>query len=459
MWDFATRELLGVVGRGVEFVSCVSFSPRGDYLYAVAMGNVHEWRLTDDEIPRTRRLYDMLVGLSDQSMEHRMRVSAMRLHNSFVRRLCFTADSSELLMDGEEYGMHTRNVHTGEFVHSYKGLSGDSISGIDCSSDGASIAAITDTKFMIWNTKTEKCSNETIGALPFLQGRANAVKFHPDATMCCVGCGSSALVHIPSSSRRWDEGASRFSTRLERAIECISFFPDGSMMAVSLDDGTICVRGLREYASRTYLAPIDPDGRAAGLELREYIRLNGRRPPTSPVADVVVSPDGECLVVATRGGPIAVFRVAMETDPSDWKYVLLDAGRRGVNNVSFFPQGRFFAASGNDNTVQLWDTQTREQVLALKGHSSSVKWVCFSPDGRKLASTDYRDVLVWDLFDGELCIPLVKSSHGEKYDKVVEKLVYSEVAVTTEPEKNTYEGYEPPATRSQTAALKKKRFV
>ena len=85
--------------------------------------------------------------------------------------------------------------------------------------------------------------------------------------------------------------------------------------------------------------------------------------------------------------------------------------------------------------------------------------MCFSPDGRKLASTDYRDVLVWDLFDGELCIPLVKSSHGEKYDKVVEKLVYSEVAVTTEPEKNTYEGYEPPATRSQTAALKKKRFV
>jgi WD40 repeat protein len=163
----------------------------------------------------------------------------------------------------------------------------------------------------------------------------------------------------------------------------------------------------------------------------------------SSIRDVAVSPDGEHIVVVGMGGQVAVFRVLVGAPPGDWKYVLLDVGRRGVSNVSFFPGGRFFAASGNDLAVQLWDAQTHQQILALKGHSHAVLQVRFSPNGRKLASTDGRAIFIWDLFDGEQCVPLRRSGQGEKYDEIIKKVAYSEVAVTMEREPYIRDDYEP----------------
>jgi WD40 repeat protein len=56
-----------------------------------------------------------------------------------------------------------------------------------------------------------------------------------------------------------------------------------------------------------------------------------------------------------------------------------------VSSVSFSPDGKTLATASWDNTVKLWNLQGQE-LKTLTGHSSSVSSVSFSPDGKTLAT-------------------------------------------------------------------------
>ena len=104
------------------------------------------------------------------------------------------------------------------------------------------------------------------------------------------------------------------------------------------------------------------------------IRL-GRGEVGQSERNVVFSPDGELLAVATAGG-VWIYNV----DDSR-KFILLPVG--SARSVGFAPDGRTVAVSAGDqgSLLSLWDVETREQTASLGegGHSLS-----FSFDGSRL---------------------------------------------------------------------------
>ncbi|KAG2364198.1 WD40-repeat-containing domain protein [Suillus spraguei] len=88
-----------------------------------------------------------------------------------------------------------------------------------------------------------------------------------------------------------------------------------------------------------------------------------------------------------------------------------------VRSVAISPDDGRIASGGDDATVIIWDTESKQMVFdPLVKHTEKVNSVCFSPDGRKVASGSHDStVVIWDAETGAvLAILDVTSQHRRK---------------------------------------------
>ena len=80
----------------------------------------------------------------------------------------------------------------------------------------------------------------------------------------------------------------------------------------------------------------------------------------------------------------------------DLRYLL--KGHLGiVQCVAFSPDGRRLVSAGYHNLIKIWDTETGMPILTLRGHAVGIPGLAFARDGCYFvtASND-RTLKIWD---------------------------------------------------------------
>ena len=79
--------------------------------------------------------------------------------------------------------------------------------------------------------------------------------------------------------------------------------------------------------------------------------------------------------------------------------------------MAFRPDGRRIVSASDDKTLKVWDAESGQETLTIKGHTSDVLSVAFSPDGRRIVSGG-GSPKVWDAESGQETLTLKGHSFG-----------------------------------------------
>jgi WD40 repeat protein len=120
---------------------------------------------------------------------------------------------------------------------------------------------------------------------------------------------------------------------------------------------------------------------------------------------VAFSPDGKRIVSGrwekntlkvwdTNTGQ-EILKLKGHTDPVGGDIIV-------VHSVAFSPDGKKIVSGCNDKTLKVWDANTGQEIFTLSGHTDGVRSVNFSPDSKRIVSgSDDSTLKVWDANTGQ----------------------------------------------------------
>jgi len=201
----------------------------------------------------------------------------------------------------------------------------------------------------------------------------NAVAFSPDGKTFVTVSGDTA--------RLWDSqsGQELISFNHNSLSKFVAFSPDGKTVATGSNDDTV---KLWSAQSGQELASLDAE---------------------STINALAFSPDGRTIITASRDSRARLWDSQSGRELAKFKHYdseaddlnLMRIAVEGVTSVAYSPDSKTVATAGVDKTVRLWDIQKGEEIARLN-HDDEVWNLSFSPDGRIIATASGGTVQLWN---------------------------------------------------------------
>jgi RNA polymerase sigma factor (sigma-70 family) len=130
----------------------------------------------------------------------------------------------------------------------------------------------------------------------------------------------------------------------------------------------------------------------AGVGVLAY--PDGRAEPTQPSPDTAAAPATDEKKLGDRNGDPLPDGAVARLGTVRWRH-----GER-VKWVDFSPDGKKLATASWDGTLGLWEVATGKRLCTFRGHKGFVNCVRFTPDGKKLISGAEDNIRLWDASTG-----------------------------------------------------------
>lgn len=350
IWDLESGAALHVLKGHQSRVMDVQYSPSGAYLLSGSIDHtIRLWRAADGKPLQVERHIDEVASVTFTQRDDEF-AAADRGGSVYL----WQREASDEAAAANSPLRRRWKAHSARL---WKVISGRRSGVLTAGADG---------KIRFW--KERENSPETFLIPP------------PDEIRECVFDGSSSRLHLATTVAEpsvWNV--------LEKHPVHVTPGKTGT------DGGPLAVSMLPDNV----LATVDAKGRVQGTQQpsqRVVFRFSVPLAPDSPSGRVEIESSAD-------GRRLAVCSTAQDTA---WVYDLSEPGLIGTYNaftrsMALSADGRHLAMS-DDNDVLVWDVDRQRLVARMRGHSSTVSALQFSPDGGRLASgSNDRQVHLWDV--------------------------------------------------------------
>ena len=438
LWEVTTGRQKATLAGESGAVTGVRFSPDGATLASCSKGTVKLWDLETGHIQgtlgdqATSGGHEVVSFSSDGATlasTHRMEVTlwdvatrteklTLNGHSGRVTNTTFCPDGGMLASGSADGTVKLWDVGKGRERATLTGHS-DGISALSFGPEGTVLASgCQDGCVKLWDV----AAGRETATFTTAHGRASSI----DSVSFSLDGATLASGHLDGTVRFWDVAAKRETATLATSwgsVRAVVFAPDGHTMVSASEDGTIKVwemppprtEGvLRRYTDRVTATCFSPGGRTLAVANRESAvdlwdvatqrEKATLRSSTHPMNSLCFSPDGRTLAAA--GGDAVTLWSAVTTSHKATFRVHLEGRQDGVGPVRFSPDGATLAVA-TSTSIRLFDVATHSEKRRLRTEITCPGVLCFSPDGRTLAS-GYRGasglelpVEIWDVTTGK----------------------------------------------------------
>jgi WD40 repeat protein len=356
------------------------------------------------------------------AMSH-MHTAAVQ-HDGVVWSAAFAPDGSRFVTASEDGTTRIVDTESGDTLHTLAGHDGPVV-GAALSPDGSLVVTTSeDSTARVWDADSGAERFTLSHDAPVYLASSDLVA--PDGAYIATGAfradGSRLVTMAGSAAWVWDLETGEEVLRLDHpdlTVVTASFSPDGRLIATGANDGQARIWDaetgsmthdpLNNFTNLVTASVFSPDGRflvtgnsdgSLGIWEAETALVIFLSPHTHTVASVSFSADGTRLVSA-GDKTAAVYDLSAVPDDlaEDYEVPLVsvvNARASWIDAARFSPDGRYVVTANQDSTARVVETQTGDELLALRGHDNIVWTASFSADGRRvLTASEDGTARVW----------------------------------------------------------------
>jgi WD40 repeat protein/predicted Ser/Thr protein kinase len=386
-----TFKRLNVLTNNTAFVTCLAFDRAGKRL--VSGGNdshLRVWSFPDCA------LVDDLTG-----------------HQGVINDLAFSPDGLRLASGGSDHTVRLWNLATARatLLHGHR----DAVRSVLFSRDGNQLyTGSDDGTVKVWDVSPQQSTN-----ILRHSGYAADVAFSTNGTLLAVadwGAQTAVLWQLPSQRRMENVGAHL------GACSGVKFSPDGKLLATvgtnvqiwsisprkkNFDFPITAGGGSFVQGGSISFHPLKPLVAVGYADLRFWDLQNGQPmnllagASAKGVQSVAFSPNGKRLAIGMQNGQVSILDFV--TGRQSFSF---HEHSGPVYTICFSHDGRLLASGGRDHRVVLYDVRQRVAV-PLEGHRDGVSAVAFAPDDKTLVSTSWDGTIrFWSVANHQVALTM-----------------------------------------------------
>jgi WD40 repeat protein len=326
-------------------------------------------------------------------------------HENPIHSMALSADGKILATGDEEGTLIAWDFESAQVLWRAKNRGGG-ITDLAINSDGDKVAETDGNGIRV----RDLASGHPIRRFQCLEPTGVKLRFAPDRDLLAASNGQGMLVLFDLT----ENATSAIAVGNGNVIADLAFTPDGtSIITVGYDANLriFDVETLQQMDSidgegvAVNAVAVDKDGGEFAIAFGDRIR-RGRLPgfellplekevPGS-VHCLSISPGNKFIAYKTNQGVYGIL------DLQTFEDLFVGSGAGPARSVLFTPTGDSFLVAGRDHRVRQYRCSRRLAEIKLSGHTGFVPRLCFSGDGRRLATgSDDRTVRLWDTRTGE----------------------------------------------------------